>query len=51
MDKGDTRCMKCEGFGAYQDCISGRVQRVCCDCETGKRFKERTAKDTKESEQ
>jgi hypothetical protein len=42
--------MKCEGFGAYQDYIGGAVQRVYCDCEAGKRFKERVAKDIEENE-
>tara|TARA_R110002051_G_scaffold318777_1_gene401617 strand:- start:583 stop:738 length:156 start_codon:yes stop_codon:yes gene_type:complete len=44
MSKRVDLCKKCDGFGAYQDYDGGRVHRVYCDCEEGKKFKERIAK-------
>ena len=44
-------CGKCDGFGAYQKYAAGRVQRAYCDCEAGKKFKERVSKSSEESEE
>ena len=44
MSKVIDRCIKCDGFGAYLDDASGRVQRIYCDCEAGKKFRERITK-------
>ena len=44
-------CEKCNGFGAYQKYADGRVQRAYCDCEAGKKFKERVIKNNMENEE
>ena len=44
-------CEKCNGFGAYQKYVGGRVQRVYCDCEAGKKLEERVSKNNVESEE
>jgi hypothetical protein len=45
MSESVNPCKKCDGFGAYSDYIAGRVYRVYCDCEAGKRFKEKIAEE------
>tara|TARA_R110002060_G_scaffold12583_2_gene17909 strand:- start:260 stop:475 length:216 start_codon:yes stop_codon:yes gene_type:complete len=48
MSESVNPCKKCDGFGAYSDYIAGRVYRVYCDCEAGKRFRERIAEESED---
>jgi hypothetical protein len=51
MSKNINRCKKCDGFGIYQDYDGGRVHRVYCGCEAGKKFRERITKSFEENKE